>query len=281
MIFVWCLMQMGRKKRTIQGRPRWGHLYWSRQHLWSRRLSKPDQDVGDKWVCFNDESPQRPPPPSEGEPAPPLPHLTSPAEPAPPLPKSHPLIRGAESSFTKISTSSCWASHSPPSIESPKDSLPPVPPVTKDTTPLLQLSPPPPVEEAPPPPKPMISLTSNNFSPCAPLIETQSDSTNSPPTTVETSERTIPPPLVLNQEDRRTLRRPHQKRSQVKAALHPKRLVKDHVLTPPPPPPPTYKAVVSSPGPIPPAVQVKMKWWVLSKKKKTVNRASGHRTLKL
>uniref|UniRef100_A0A671RWS5 SH3-containing GRB2-like protein 3-interacting protein 1 n=1 Tax=Sinocyclocheilus anshuiensis TaxID=1608454 RepID=A0A671RWS5_9TELE len=133
---------------------------------------KPGQDVGDKWVCFNDEPPERPPPPSEGEPAPPLPSSPPPpAEPAPPLPKS-----------------------SPPSEE-----------------------PNPPLPKSPPPP------------------------------------RTIPPPLVLNQEDKKSHEENPTKEDPSESSASSKEIGQAPRSTPPPPPPPTYRAVVSSPGPIPPA----------------------------
>ncbi|XP_016369112.1 SH3-containing GRB2-like protein 3-interacting protein 1 isoform X16 [Sinocyclocheilus rhinocerous] len=216
---------------------------------------KPGQDVGDKWVCFNDESPQRPPPLSEGEPAPPLPSSPPPpAEPAPPLPKSPPPSEEPNPPLPKYPAPPAEPAHSPPSIESPKDNLPPVPPVPKNTTPSPPTVPPPPVEEAPPPPKPDdLSHSNTDFAPCAPLIETQSDSTNSPPTTVETSERTIPPPLVLNQEDKKSPEETPSKEDPSESSASPKEFGQGPRSTPPPPPPPTYRAVVTSPGPIPPA----------------------------
>uniref|UniRef100_A0A8C2QAH6 SH3GL interacting endocytic adaptor 1a n=2 Tax=Cyprinus carpio TaxID=7962 RepID=A0A8C2QAH6_CYPCA len=140
---------------------------------------------------------------------------------------------------------------SPPSIKSPKDSLPPVP---KDTTPSPPTVPPPPVEEAPPTPKSDdLSLSKGDFSLCAPLTKTQSDPTNSPPTTVETSERTIPSPLVLNQEDKKSPEENPTKEDPSESRASPKEIGQGPRSTPPPPPPPTYRAVVSSPGPIPPA----------------------------
>ncbi|XP_016346863.1 SH3-containing GRB2-like protein 3-interacting protein 1 isoform X4 [Sinocyclocheilus anshuiensis] len=201
---------------------------------------KPGQDVGDKWVCFNDEPPERPPPPSEGEPAPPLPSSPPPpAEPAPPLPKSSPPSEEPNPPLPK----------SPPPPAEP--ALPPVP---IDTTPSPPTVPPPPVEEAPPPPKSDdLSHSIVDFSLCAPLTETQSDSTNSPPTTVETSERTIPPPLVLNQEDKKSHEENPTKEDPSESSASSKEIGQAPRSTPPPPPPPTYRAVVSSPGPIPPA----------------------------
>uniref|UniRef100_A0A672LMZ2 SH3GL interacting endocytic adaptor 1 n=1 Tax=Sinocyclocheilus grahami TaxID=75366 RepID=A0A672LMZ2_SINGR len=133
---------------------------------------KPGQDVEDKWVCFNDESPQRPPPLSVGEPAPPLPSSPPPpAEPAPPLPKS------------------------PPPSEEPNPPLPKSP----------------------------------------------------------TSERTVPPPLVLNQEDKKSPEETSSKEDPSENSASPKETGQGPCSTPPPPPPPTYRAVVTSPGPIPPA----------------------------
>ncbi|XP_050967714.1 SH3-containing GRB2-like protein 3-interacting protein 1 isoform X4 [Labeo rohita] len=214
---------------------------------------KPDQDVGDKWVCFNDESPEGPP--SEGETAPPLPSSPPPpAEPAPPLPKSPPPLEEPNPPLPKSPPPPAEPAPSPPSIESPKDSLPPLPPVPKDTTPSPPTVPPPPVEEAPPPPNSDdLFHSKTDFSPCAPLTETQSDVINSSPTTVETSERTIPPPLVLNQEDKKSPEETPSKEDPSESCISPKDIGQGPRSTPPPPPPPTYRAVVSSPGPIPPA----------------------------
>uniref|UniRef100_A0A8C1UNQ2 SH3GL interacting endocytic adaptor 1a n=1 Tax=Cyprinus carpio TaxID=7962 RepID=A0A8C1UNQ2_CYPCA len=214
--------------------------------------SKPGEDVGDKWVCFNDESPKRPPLPSEGEPAPPLPSSPPPpAEPAPPLPKSPPPSEEPNPPLPKSPPTPAEMALSPPSIKSPKDSLPPVP---KDTTPSPPTVPPPPVEEAPPTPKSDdLSLSKGDFSLCAPLTKTQSDPTNSPPTTIETSERTIPSPLVLNQEDKKSPEENPTKEDPSESRASPKEIGQGPRSTPPPPPPPTYRAVVSSPGPIPPA----------------------------
>ncbi|XP_059427015.1 SH3-containing GRB2-like protein 3-interacting protein 1 isoform X10 [Carassius carassius] len=216
---------------------------------------KPGQDVGDKWICFNDESHQRPPPLSEGEPAPPLPSSPPPpAEPAPPLLTSPPPSEESNTPLPKSPPPPAEPAPSPPSIELAKDSLPPVLPVPKDTTPSPPTVPLPPVEEAPPPPKPDdLSHSKTDSAPCAPLIETQSDSTNSPPTTVETSERTIPPPLVLNQEDKTSPEETPSKENPSESSGSPKEIGQGSRSTPPPPPPPTYRAVVSSPGPIVPA----------------------------
>ncbi|XP_059416276.1 SH3-containing GRB2-like protein 3-interacting protein 1 [Carassius carassius] len=214
--------------------------------------SKPGEDVGDKWVCFNDKSPERLPPPSEGEPAPPLPSSPPPpGEPVPPLPKSPPPSEEPNPPLPKSSPPPAELVPSPPYIKSPKDSLPPVP---KDTTPSPATVPPPPVEEAPPPLKSDdLSHSKADFSLCAPLTETQSVSTNSPPTTVETSEGTITSPLVLNQEDKKSPEENPTKEDPSESRASPKEIGQGPRSTPPPPPPPTYRAVVSSPGPIPPA----------------------------
>ncbi|XP_052455566.1 SH3-containing GRB2-like protein 3-interacting protein 1 isoform X12 [Carassius gibelio] len=214
--------------------------------------SKPGEDVGDKWVCFNDESPERLPPPSEGETAPPLPSSPPPpAEPAPPLPKSPPPSEEPDPPLPKSPPPPAETAPSPPSIKSPKDSLPPVP---KDTTPSPPTVPPPPVEEAPPTLKSDdLSHSKADFSLCAPLTETQSGSTNSPPTTVETSEGTITSPLVLNQEDKKSPEENPTKEDPSESRASPKDIGQGPRSTPPPPPPPTYRAIVSSPGPIPPA----------------------------
>ncbi|XP_056114816.1 SH3-containing GRB2-like protein 3-interacting protein 1 [Rhinichthys klamathensis goyatoka] len=216
---------------------------------------KPGQDAEDKWVCFNDASPERLPPSEGGVPAPPLPlSPPPPAEPAPPVPKSPPPSEEPNLSLPKSSPPPAEPAPSPPSSESHRESPPPVPNVPKDTTPSPPTVPPPPVEEAPPPPTPDDFFQSTtDFSSCASLTETRSDSTNSPPTTIETSVRTIPPPLVLNQEDKKSPDEIPSKEDPSESSTSPKEICQGPRSTPPPPPPPTYRAVVSSPGPIPPA----------------------------
>ncbi|KAK9973334.1 hypothetical protein ABG768_024070 [Culter alburnus] len=219
---------------------------------------KPGQDAGDKWVCFHEESPERPPPSEEGEPVPPLPLSqpppAEPAPPAPPFPKSPSPSEELNPPLPKSPPLPAELAPSPPSIESQRESPPPVPPVPKDTTPSPPTVPPPPVEEAPPPPTPDdLFQSTTDFSQCAPLTETRSDSTNSPPTTVETSACTIPPPLVLNQEDKKSPDEIPSKEEPSESSTSPKEICQGPRSTPPPPPPPTYRAVVSSPGPIPSA----------------------------
>lgn len=219
---------------------------------------KPGQDTGDKWVCFSEESPERLPPSEGGEPVPPLllsqPPPAEPALPVPPLPKSPPPSEELNPPLPKSPPPPAELAPSPPSSESQRESPPPVPPVPKDTTPSPPTVPPPPVEEAPPPPTPDDLFQPNtDFLPCAPLTETRSDSTNSPPTTVETSARTIPPPLVLNQEEKKSPDEIPSKEEPSESSTSPKEICQGTRSTPPPPPPPTYRAVVSSPGPIPSA----------------------------
>ncbi|XP_077054814.1 SH3-containing GRB2-like protein 3-interacting protein 1 isoform X21 [Siphateles boraxobius] len=216
---------------------------------------KPGQDAEDKWVCFNDATPERLPPSEGGEPATPLPLCPPPpAEPAPPLPKSPPPSEEPNLSLPKSSPPPAEPAPSPPSSESQMESPSPVPNVPKDTAPSPPTVPPPPVEEAPSPPTPDdLFQSTTDFSSCAPLTETRSDSTNSPPTTVETSVRTIPPPLVLNQEDKKSPDEIPSKGDPSESSTSPKEICQGPRSTPPPPPPPTYRAVVSSPGPIPPA----------------------------
>ncbi|XP_039547512.1 SH3-containing GRB2-like protein 3-interacting protein 1 isoform X12 [Pimephales promelas] len=216
---------------------------------------KPGQDAEDKWVCFNDASPERLPPSEGGVLAPPLPlSPPPPAEPAPPLPKSPPPSEEPNLSLPKSSPPAADPAPSPPSSESHRESPPPVPNVPKDTTPSPPTVPPPPVEEAPAPPTPDdLFQSTTDFSSCAPLTETRSDSINSPPSTVETSVRTIPPPLVLNQEDEKSPDEIPSKEDPSESSTSPKEICQGPRSTPPPPPPPTYRAVVSSPGPIPPA----------------------------
>ncbi|TRY54601.1 hypothetical protein DNTS_001595, partial [Danionella cerebrum] len=212
---------------------------------------KPGQDDEDKWICFNDDSPERPPPLSEGEPPPPPPSFPPPpVEPAPPLPKSPPPLEEPNPPLPK-SPPSAELAPSPPAGEPSRESPPPITTVPKDTTPSPPALPPPPVEEAPPPPSPDdVSHPTTDSSPCVTLKEIQSDS--SPPPIVEIS-GCIPPPSVLSQEDRKCPEENLSKEDHYDSSTSPKEIGQGPRSTPPPPPPPTYKAVVSSPGPTPPA----------------------------
>ncbi|XP_063057891.1 SH3-containing GRB2-like protein 3-interacting protein 1 isoform X2 [Engraulis encrasicolus] len=246
--------------------------------------SKPGEDEADQWVCFTDESPDRPPPPEETPP--PLPKSPPPPdEPAPPLPTSAPPVPDT-SSLPPLPTS-------PPPAEDPKPlSPPPVPSPPKETVPPLPLAqtppkdtasalPPPPEEPAPPPPPappedvasplsspppllppPASAETAPLKSPPGPLPMEPfpepgagAEALASPPafSTEAAAARTIPPPLVLSEEDLKGLDGNQQKDDTAESIASPKDVSQGSRATPPPPPPPTYRAVVSSPGPCPPA----------------------------
>ncbi|XP_051568760.1 SH3-containing GRB2-like protein 3-interacting protein 1 isoform X3 [Myxocyprinus asiaticus] len=215
----------------------------------------PGQDAEDKWVCFSDESPERPPLSEDKTPLP-FPSSPSPsAEPAPRLPKSPPPQEEPSLPLPKSPPPPAEPAPSPPTSELPRDSPPPpstAPPHPKDTIPSPPAVPPCPVEEALSPPTPDDhSHLTTDLSPCAPPMDTRSYST-SPPTTLEASARTIPPPLLLNQEEKKSPEEIPSKEDPSESSTSPKEIGQGPRSTPPPPPPPTYRAVVSSPGPIPP-----------------------------
>ncbi|XP_058259087.1 SH3-containing GRB2-like protein 3-interacting protein 1 isoform X6 [Hemibagrus wyckioides] len=182
--------------------------------------STPGDSAADKWVCFNDESSQRPPIPEE--PAPPLPKSPPPPEErAPPLPPPEPPRN---------------TTPSPPApILSPKDPSPP------KQVPL------PPDEVVRPPPDEPLQPNSESTQTITDT-ETKSGSAKSPPSALEINARTIPPPLALNQEDKNN---PEEGNPKEDPNASPKEIDQGTRSTPPPPPPPTYRAVVSSPGPTP------------------------------
>uniref|UniRef100_A0A4W5PAC2 SH3GL interacting endocytic adaptor 1 n=1 Tax=Hucho hucho TaxID=62062 RepID=A0A4W5PAC2_9TELE len=83
-------------------------------------------------------------------------------------------------------------------------------------------------------------------------------SPTSPPAPVEAPSRTIPPPLVLAVEERKSPEAaalpvppapPKEDLSETTTIVSPKDVGQVSRVAPPPPPPPTYRAVVSSPGP--------------------------------
>ncbi|XP_060723604.1 SH3-containing GRB2-like protein 3-interacting protein 1 isoform X2 [Tachysurus vachellii] len=183
----------------------------------------PGDIAADKWVCFQDESPQRPPIPEE--PAPPIPKSPPPPEEsAPPLPPPEPPRN---------------TTPSPPApIQSPKDPSPPKQvPISPDEVSL------PPLDE---PLQPDAESTQT-----IPDTEAKSGSVKSPPSALEINARTIPPPLALNQEDKNNPEEGNRKEDQSQSSTSPKEIDQGTRSTPPPPPPPTYRAVVSSPGPTP------------------------------
>ncbi|KAJ8392579.1 hypothetical protein AAFF_G00074570 [Aldrovandia affinis] len=92
----------------------------------------------------------------------------------------------------------------------------------------------------------------SNSPPCSPPRtprEEVPDSPASPPPPTETPTRTIPPPLVLSEGDRRGPEAPVLREDPAESTASPKEFTQGARATPPPPPPPTYRAVVSSPGP--------------------------------
>ncbi|XP_056605824.1 SH3-containing GRB2-like protein 3-interacting protein 1 isoform X3 [Triplophysa dalaica] len=219
--------------------------------------SNPGQDAGDQWVCFHDESPEKRPP-QEAETAPALPFSPlPPSEPAPPLPKSPPPSEEPNPPLPKSPPPHVDPMRSPLSSEPPRSSPPPplptVPPVPKDTTPSPPTIPPPPAEDAPLPPTPNEPSKSTEILPRASSTDTQPDLINSPPSTIETNARIIAPPLVINQEEKKSPEETPSKEDLTESIASAKEIGPGPRSTPPPPPPPTYRAVVSSPGPVPPA----------------------------
>ncbi|XP_026869323.2 SH3-containing GRB2-like protein 3-interacting protein 1 isoform X3 [Electrophorus electricus] len=198
---------------------------------------KPDDITADRWVCFGDETPERPPPPAEPVPLP-ITAAPPPAEPAPPLPMSPPPPEDPAPPLPKTE---------PPkgTVHSPTISVP-----SKETTPFPPTVPPPPDEEAPPPPDESVMSSTESATPVS-AGEAASGSVTTPPGAVETNACTIPPPLVLDQEDKKTPEEDNPKEDPAECIASPKEIGQGSRSTPPPPPPPTYRAVVSSPGPIP------------------------------
>ncbi|XP_056233758.1 SH3-containing GRB2-like protein 3-interacting protein 1 isoform X4 [Seriola aureovittata] len=231
----------------------------------------PGEDTADTWVCFSEESSNRPPLPKD--PAPPLPSSPPPPEePAPPLPASPPP---PESPAPPLPTSPL-----PP--EDPAPPLPASTPPKHDPVPPLPTSPPPSEEPAvpaavpsgPPTPEdrnpPMLATSP----PSAPPKELASPPASSPPPvdppasvppasvpkastppavtppSEESATRSVPPPLVLSQEEQPKNTDATQPKEDIgETVSSPKDASQGSRTTPPPPPPPTYRAVVSSPGP--------------------------------
>ncbi|XP_029904925.1 LOW QUALITY PROTEIN: SH3-containing GRB2-like protein 3-interacting protein 1 [Myripristis murdjan] len=230
------------------------------------------EDEDDKWVCFSEESSDRPPLPKD--PAPPLPSSPPPPEePAPPLPASPPPL---ENQAPPLPTS-------PPPPEDPAPPLPTSPPPKEEPAPPLPTSPPP-AEESSAPPVPSASppleglnpplptspppapeeptsppivsppasvppLDSNSSIPTAPAPKAATPPAASPPAE-ETVTRSVPPPLVLAQEEKpKSPDATLPKEEAGDKITSPKDASQGSRSTPPPPPPPTYRTVVSSPGP--------------------------------
>ncbi|KAM4629365.1 SH3-containing GRB2-like protein 3-interacting protein 1 [Polymixia lowei] len=236
--------------------------------------SAASEDTGDQWVCFSEESPNRPPLPKD--PAPPLPSSPPPPEePAPPLPTSPPPIEDPappvptsplppEDAAPPLPTSPLPKEEpvpplptTPPPSEEPESTaplVPSVPPPPKDPTPPLPTSPPPAPEEpaappASPPSAPVPPLDSPPSIPPAPAPKAATPPVASPPAE-ETATRSVPPALVLAQEEQPTSPEAALPKEEVdNTVTSPKEASQGSRTTPPPPPPPTYRAVVSSPGP--------------------------------
>uniref|UniRef100_A0A3P8SNW8 SH3GL interacting endocytic adaptor 1 n=1 Tax=Amphiprion percula TaxID=161767 RepID=A0A3P8SNW8_AMPPE len=227
----------------------------------------PGEEAGETWVCFSEESPDRPPLPKD--PAPPLPTSPPPPEePAPPLPASPPP---PESPAPPLPTS-------PPPPEDPAPPLPtspppkedPVPPVPtsplpteepaappvrsgpstpEDRNPLVTSPPPAPKELASPPASSPPPIDSPASVPPAPAPNASTPPAVSPPTEEPTA-RSVPPPLVLSEEEQpKNTDTTQPKEDGGETVTSPKDSSQGSRTTPPPPPPPTYRAVVSSPGP--------------------------------
>ncbi|XP_032380787.1 SH3-containing GRB2-like protein 3-interacting protein 1 isoform X8 [Etheostoma spectabile] len=214
------------------------------------------EETGDTWVCFSAESPDRLPLPVE--PAPPLPgSLPPPESPAPPLPTSPPPL---EDPAPPLPTSPPPKEEPVPSLPSPPSSsgetaAPPVhsgPPTPEDRNPLTLATSPPlalPKELASPPISSPPLLDSPTSVPPAPAPKASTPPAVAPP--AEGPETcSVPPPLVLSQEEQSKntdVTQPKEDGSQTVTLPNDASL--GSRITPPPPPPPTYRAVVSSPGP--------------------------------
>ncbi|XP_054874860.1 SH3-containing GRB2-like protein 3-interacting protein 1 isoform X4 [Amphiprion ocellaris] len=227
----------------------------------------PGEEAGETWVCFSEESPDRPPLPKD--PAPPLPTSPPPPEePAPPLPASPPP---PESPAPPLPTSPPPPDDpAPPLPTSPppkEDPAPPVPtsplpteepaappvrsgPSTpEDRNPLVTSPPPAPKELASPPASSPPPIDSPASVPPAPGPNASTPPAVSPPTEEPTA-RSVPPPLVLSEEEQpKNTDTTQPKEDGGETVTSPKDSSQGSRTTPPPPPPPTYRAVVSSPGP--------------------------------
>ncbi|KAM9848620.1 SH3-containing GRB2-like protein 3-interacting protein 1 [Aulostomus maculatus] len=227
------------------------------------QASPAKEETSDTWVCFSEESPDRPPLPNE--PAPPLPSSPPPPEePAPPLPTSPPPPESSALLLLSSPSSEDPASVlpiSPPSKEVPSPPLPSSPPPTeKPAAPLNRSGPPTPEDRnsfpfttsSPPVPKELASpptstrppLESPTSIPTAPAQKASSPPAEGPTTS------SIAPTLVLSQEEQpKNTDVTQPKEDEGETVTSPRDASQGSQTTPPPPPPPTYRAVVSSPGP--------------------------------
>ncbi|XP_018609652.1 SH3-containing GRB2-like protein 3-interacting protein 1 [Scleropages formosus] len=108
----------------------------------------------------------------------------------------------------------------------------------------------PPTPEEPAPPLPTVPPPDSP--PCVPHGPPTEEVSDLSPNTgppAQPSTRSIPPPLVLSEENRRSSEVVQAMEGLAESVASPKELSQGPKATPPPPPPPTYRAVVSSPGP--------------------------------
>uniref|UniRef100_A0A3Q4N4E4 SH3GL interacting endocytic adaptor 1a n=1 Tax=Neolamprologus brichardi TaxID=32507 RepID=A0A3Q4N4E4_NEOBR len=226
------------------------------------------EETGDSWVCFSEEAPDQPPPPKD--PAPPLPSSPPPPEePAPPLPASSPPpVLHAPPLPTSPPPSEDFAPPLPTSPPPEDDVVPPLPtsppPSEEQVVPSVRSGPPTPKDQNPPTlatsPSPATKELSSppvssppplSSPPSVPPAPTPKISTPAAtPPSEEPAARSVPPPLVLCQEEKpNNTSTTHPKEDGGETVTSPKDAIQGSRSTPPPPPPPTYRAVVSSPGP--------------------------------
>uniref|UniRef100_A0A3B4G1V3 SH3-containing GRB2-like protein 3-interacting protein 1 n=1 Tax=Pundamilia nyererei TaxID=303518 RepID=A0A3B4G1V3_9CICH len=138
----------------------------------------------------------------------------------------------------------------PPSEEQVVPSVRSGPPTPKDQNPpTLATSPSPATKELSSPP--VSSPPPLSSPPSVPPAPTPKISTPAlTPPSEEPAARSVPPPLVLCQEEKpNNTSTTHPKEDGGETVTSPKDAIQGSRSTPPPPPPPTYRAVVSSPGP--------------------------------
>ncbi|XP_077390968.1 SH3-containing GRB2-like protein 3-interacting protein 1 isoform X2 [Festucalex cinctus] len=218
-----------------------------------------NEDASDTWVCFSEQSPDRPPlpkepappfpfpPPPPEEAAPPLPASPPPPEsPAPPLPVSPPpaedtaphLPKPPSPKEVQISPLGCTP---PPSEEPSAPSVPSGPSTPEDRNPLS------PTTSSLPSPKELASPPTSTHPPVEPASIPTAPKASTPPSVTSPEKETATcsnPPIQTKNTDET---RPKEEEGEV--ATSPKDASQGNRTTPPPPPPPTYRAVVSSPGP--------------------------------
>ncbi|XP_035279261.1 SH3-containing GRB2-like protein 3-interacting protein 1 isoform X3 [Anguilla anguilla] len=201
-------------------------------------------------------APESPPPQTPPPPLPVAPPIDSPPPqtPPPPLPVTLPASQ-AQVPPRPVTSPPLQAPSPPLSGASPvpQTSAPPLPDALPRVSPPPQIPPPalpvastPPQAPAPPLPTSPPLETTCEVAPGTPLMQSP-DSPCSLSSPAVMLARTIPPPLILTKEDRRS---PEASAlAQAESMASPKDLTLGPRATPPPPPPPTYRAVVSSPGP--------------------------------